>query len=183
MNFLFFEDLNKYKKYSGKSSFLLLLTQQGLWAITVYRINNMIYRSSLPKMLKRIILIPGVVFQKFIEIVAGISIPYSARIGREFYIGHFGGIVINSDAIIGDNCNISQGVTIGVSGKGETRGVPRIGNNVFIGANAVVAGPIYIGDNSVIAANSLVTKDVLPNITVMGVPAVKISDNNSDPYI
>ena len=183
MEFLFAGDLKKYKKYSGKSSLHLILTQQGLWAIAVYRVNNRIYRSGLPRVIKKIILIPGVFFQKLIEIVAGISIPYSAQIGRQFYIGHFGGIIINSETIIGDNCNISQGVTIGVSGKAEKRGVPRIGNNVFLGANSVIAGSIYVGDNAVIAANSLVTKDVLPNTTVMGVPAVKISDNNSALYI
>lgn len=183
MKFLFSGDLKKYKKYGGKSSFQLILTQQGLWAIGVYRINNGIYTSNLPSSIKKIILVPGVFFQKIIEIITGISIPYSAQIGREFYIGHFGGIIINSKAVIGDNCNIAQGVTIGVSGKAGNRGIPRIGNNVFIGANSVIAGPISVGDNSVIAANSLVTKDVLPNITVMGVPAVKISDNNSAQYI
>lgn len=176
-------DLKKYKRYSGKSSLYLVLTQQGLWAIIVYRINNRIYSSRLPQLLKKLLLLFGLLFQKFIEIITGISLPYSVQIGSEFYIGHFGGIIINSKAIIGDNCNISQGVTIGVSGRGNNRGVPTIGNNVYIGVNSVLAGLIHIGDNSVIAANSLVTKDVLPNITVMGVPAVKISDNNSANYI
>lgn len=183
MKNLLIGDLRKYKKYSGKSTFYLVITQQGLWAIIVYRITNGIYKSTIPKILKNLLLGLGVLFQKFIEVVAGISIPYSVQIGKEFYIGHFGGIIINSNAIIGDNCNISQGVTIGVSGKGEKRGVPTIGNNVYIGANSVVAGAISIGDNSVISANSLVTRDVLPNLTVMGVPAIKISDNNSAQYI
>ena len=154
MRNLFFSDLKKYKEYSGKSSFQLILTQQGLWAIAVYRVNSSVYSSNLPLIVKKTILVPGVFFQKVIEIVTGISIPYSAQIGKEFYIGHFGGIIINSKAVIGNNCNISQGVTIGVSGKGERRGTPKIGNNVFIGANSVIAGKISIGDNSVIAANS-----------------------------
>jgi len=183
MRQLLYGDLNKYQRYSGKSALYLILTQQGLWALIVYRINNKIYNSKLPKLIKRTLLVLGLLFQKFIEVVAGISIPYSAQIGKEFYIGHFGGIIINSKAIIGNNCNISQGVTIGISGKGENRGVPTIGDNVYIGVNSVVAGPIHIGDNSVIAANSLVTKDVLPNTTVMGVPAIKVSDKNSANYI
>ena len=110
-------------------------------------------------------------------------LPYSASIGTHFYIGHFGGIIINSKAVIGDNCNISQGVTIGVSGRGERRGVPVIGNNVYIGASATVAGDIKIGNDVVIAANSLVIADVPSGTTVMGVPSTHISDNNSKGYI
>ncbi len=178
-----FGDLKKYKKYSGRSAFYLLLTQQGLWAIVVYRINNSIFNSGLPNILKWGFIFFGLFFQKITEIITGISLPYSAQIGKEFYIGHFGGIIINSKAIIGNNCNISQGVTIGISGRGERRGVPIIGNNVYIGANAVIAGNLTVGDNVVIGANSLVTESVEPNITVVGVPAKKVSDNTSEDYI
>lgn len=176
-------DLEKYKRYSNKSALYVILTQQGLWAILVYRINNAIYTSKTPKPIKGALLFIGLIFQKLIEILTGISLPYSATIGNRFYIGHFGGIIINSQAIIGDNCNISQGVTIGISGIRENRGVPIIGNNVYIGANAVIAGNLIIGDNAVVGANSLVTNSVLSNFTVVGVPAVKVSDNNSKYYI
>jgi serine O-acetyltransferase len=179
----FRKDLIKYRNYSQKNGVLLLLTQQGLWALFVYRISHSIYRSKLPVFFKKVLLIPAVFFQKIIEIITGISIPYAATIGERFYIGHFGGIIINSKAIFGHNCNISQGVTIGVSGTGDKRGVPSIGNNVYIGANATVAGKIHIGDNVVIGANSLVTSDVPSNCTVLGVPAVKISDRDSGNYI
>ncbi|WP_253256258.1 serine O-acetyltransferase [Formosa algae] len=124
-----------------------------------------------------------VLSQKWIEIITGISIPYTATLGSHFYIGHFGGIIINANAVIGDNCNISQGVTIGVSGVGYKRGVPVIGHDVYIGANAVVAGNISIGDGAVIGANSLVTRDVMSHTTVLGVPAVKINDKDSKGYI
>lgn len=179
----FRDDLKKYKKYSGKSSINLLLTHQSLWAICIYRIGNAIYNSSIPIPLKRILLTAAVFFQKIMEILTGISLPYSAKIGREFYIGHFGGIIINSRAIIGDNCNISQGVTIGVSGRKNNRGVPRIGNNVYLGVNCVIAGAIEVGDNSVIGANSLVVSNVAENTTVAGVPALKISNKTSQDYI
>lgn len=180
---MFKSDLLKYKRYSGKSATVLLLTQQGLWAIFVYRINNSIFNAKTPNLLKKIFLLIGLIFQKFIEIITGISIPYSAKIGNQFYIGHFGGIIINSEAVIGDNCNISQGVTIGVSGTGNNRGVPTIGNNVYVGVNAVIAGDIEIGNNVVIGANSLVIKSIESNVTVLGVPAKKISDNNSEQYL
>jgi serine O-acetyltransferase len=179
----FATDIKKYKRYSRKSSLVLLLTQQGLWALCVYRINNKIYRSKLPGILKRILLFFGLFWQKYIEIVAGISLPYSATIGPYCYIGHFGGVIINANAVLGADCNISQGVTIGVSGRGDSRGVPTIGDRVYIGANAVVAGNIAIGNDSVIAACSLVTQAVEAGTTVAGVPAVKISNNNSSDYI
>lgn len=176
-------DLKKYKKYSGKSSLNLILTTQGLWAIIVYRISNTIYNSSLPFVLKKPLLLLAILIRKWIEITTGISIPHSAKIGKSFYIGHFSGIIINSNAIIGNNCNISQGVTIGVSGRGDKRGVPIIGNNVYIGANAVIAGKIKIGNNCTIAANSLVVNSFDDLSTIIGVPAVAINKHGSKDYI
>ncbi|NAS29831.1 serine acetyltransferase [Flavobacteriaceae bacterium R38] len=180
---LFKYDLAKYKKYSDKSTIVLLLFQQGLWALLVYRINNGIYNSKIFKPIKLALLLIGVLWQKWIEIITGISLPYSAQIGKGFYIGHFGNIIINGKAIIGENCNISQGVTIGVSGRGKKRGVPLIKDNVYIGVNAVIVGNITIGTNAVIAANSLVVNDVDADSTYMGVPAVKVNNNNSEAYI
>ncbi|MHA7943499.1 serine O-acetyltransferase [Formosa sp. 3Alg 14/1] len=176
-------DLKKYKSYSGKNALALCLTQQGLWALFVYRISHAVYSSHMPKLIKRFLLLFCVIAQKFIEIITGISIPYSSQIGNYFYIGHFGGIIINANAVIGNNCNISQGVTIGVSGVLEKRGVPIIGDHVYIGAHAVVAGNIRVGNHSVIGANSLVTKNVEAHTTVLGVPAIVISENSSDLYI
>ena len=180
----FRKDLGKYKKYSGnKPTFVLLITTQGLWAIFVYRISNSIYKSKLPILIKKPLLVLAIIWQKWVEIVAGISLPYSAEIGSEFYIGHFGGIIINAKSVIGNNCNISQGVTIGISGKSINRGVPIIGNNVYIGANAVVVGKITVGDNAVVGANSFVNRDIETNTTVLGIPAKKVSDNTSSDYI
>jgi len=179
----FKKDIAKYKDYSNTNSLVLLLTQQGLWALFVYRISNSIYVSKMPTVFRRLLLIPCLISQKSIEILTGISLPYASSIGERFYIGHFGGIIINANAVIGNNCNISQGVTIGISGIEDKRGVPIIGNNVYIGANAVVAGKISVGDGAVIGANSLVTKDVLSNTTVLGVPAIKINEHNSNGYI
>ena len=115
--------------------------------------------------------------------MTGISIPASAQIGKSFYIGHFGGIILNAKTIIGDNCNISQGVTIGISGLDENRGVPVIGNNVYVGANAVLAGKISIGNDVLIGACSLVNKS-FPDFSIIGgVPAKIISDKGSIGYI
>ena len=181
---LFISDLEKYKRYSNsKSSLLLILTTQGLWALFVYRIFSSVYKSKLPNIIKRPFLFFGVFIQKNIEIITGITLPYSATIGKAFYIAHYGNIIIHPSAIIGDNCNISQGVTIGVSGFGELRGVPKIGDNVYIGANSVVVGKIEIKDNCIIGACSLVKESLKSNSKVLGVPARIIGTSKTNSYI
>lgn len=179
----FFKDIQRYKQYSNRGAFILLLTQQGLWALCVYRFFNAIYRSQLPTIIKFPLLGLGVIKQKWIEIITGITLPYSASIGDGLYIGHHSGIIINANAVIGEHCNIAQGVTIGVSGRGIKRGVPVVGDRVYIGANAVLVGDIKIGSHSVIGANSLVTANVPEGVTVVGVPAQVVSQNDSKEYI
>lgn len=174
-------DYKKYKKYGGNFVTILFFTQ-GFWAIFQYRIAHAVYKMPLP-ILKQFLQIVCLIWQKAIEVLTGISIPASAEIGHSFYIGHFGGIILNARTSIGNNCNISQGVTIGVSSVGEKRGVPIIGNNVYIGANSVVAGKIIIEDNVLIGACSLVTSNVTAFSVVQGVPAILISDKGSEHYI
>lgn len=175
------QDYSKYSQYGGNFISIIFFTQ-GFWAIFQHRIAYSCHTLKIP-VVKHVLLIICLIWQKLIEILTGISIPYSAKIGSHFYIGHFGGIIINANAIIGNNCNISQGVTIGVSGRGDNRGVPTIGNNVYIGANAVVAGKIDVGDNCVVAGNSLLVSSIEDNVTVAGVPAVVINNNTSKDYI
>ena len=102
----FKKDIDRYKAYSNKSTLVVLLTQQGLWALFVYRWANRVYHSKMSKLLKKIFLLIAVIQQKWIEIVTGISIPYTASIGDGLYIGHFGQIIINANAVLGNNCNI-----------------------------------------------------------------------------
>lgn len=102
-------------------------------------------------------------------------IPGSASIGKKCSVGYWGiGVIIHSDTIIGDYCQIGQHVTIGR--KHTEQGVPRIGNHVYIGAHTVIYGNITIGDNAQIGSMSLVNKNVEANTFVAGVPAQKIKD-------
>lgn len=101
----------------------------------------------------------------------GYEIPEEVKIGKGFYINHFGGITINRNAIIGENVNITKGVTIGQTNRGSKKGVPTIGNLVWIGANATIVGSISVGDNVLIAPNSYVNFDVPSNSIVIGNPA------------
>lgn len=109
----------------------------------------------------------------------GIQISRKTKIGFGLYIGHFGNIVVSSEAVIGKNCNLSQGVTIGKTNRGKTKGAPKIGNSVWIGTNAVIVGEISIGDNVLIAPLSFVNVDVPSNSIVFGNPA-KIIGNKTN---
>lgn len=113
----------------------------------------------------------------------GIGIPYNTNIDSGFFIGHFCEIFVNSNAIIGKNCNLSQGVTIGKSNRGSKMGTPVIGDNVYIGPGAKIVGSLTIGNNVAIGANCVVTKDIPDNSVVVGVPGRVISTEGSVGYI
>ena len=101
----------------------------------------------------------------------GIEIHPGATIGRRLVIDHGMGIVIGETAEIGDDCLIYHGVTLGGTGKDVGKRHPTIGNNVLIGTGAKVLGPIKVGDNSRIAANSVVLKEIPEDSTAVGIPA------------
>jgi len=113
----------------------------------------------------------------------GISIPYNTEIGHGLYIGHFGGIHVNYEATIGDNCNINQGVTIGATYGGKYPGTPKIGNNVYIGPGSFIIGGIEIGNNVAIGANTVVNKPAPENAVVVSPAGEVISHKGSEAYI
>lgn len=113
-----------------------------------------------------------------------IQIPYKTKIGEGFYIGHSGRVIINHNVNIGKNVNIATGVTIGKTNRGENKGVPTIGDKVWIGTNAVVVGKINVGNNVLIAPNAYVNFDVPDNSIVIGNPGIiKKSDRAVEDYI
>jgi len=117
------------------------------------------------------------------EFKYGISIPFATDIGNGLTIGHFGGIVVNERVRIGNNCNISHGVTLGKTNRGNRNGYPQIGDNVYIGPGAKIIGGIRIGNNVAIGANCVVTRDVPDNSVVIGIPGRVISQDGSVGYI
>jgi len=126
-------------------------------------------------------LVKYILFRKSIKF--GIQIPRATKIGQGFYIGHFGDIVINGRSVIGKNCNISQGVTIGQSSRGKNKGYPTIGDNCYIAPGAKIIGNIKIGNNVAIGANAVVTKDIEDNAVVVGIPAKVISYDGAEGYV
>lgn len=118
------------------------------------------------------------------QIKYGFQIYPETQIGEGFYLGHWGTVVVNPKAKIGKNCNIMQGVTIAQSNRGKNEGVPEIGNEVWIGPNAVVVGNIKIGNNVLIAPNAYLTTDVPDNSLVIGNPAqISPKENATEGYI
>src|SRR5215203_1556413 len=113
----------------------------------------------------------------------GVSIPHKTSIGRGLYIGHPRDIVISDQAVIGDNCNLSQSVTIGQSNRGARKGTAVIGNNVYIGPGAKIVGAVRIGNFVAIGANCVVTMDVPDYAVVVGVPGRVISYEGSHGYV
>ncbi len=108
-----------------------------------------------------------------------IQIPRRTKIGYGLHIGHFGSIVINPDAVIGNNCNISQGLTIGSNHDNPAV----IGNNVYIGPNVCIVENVKIGNNVTIGAGSVVTKDIPDDATAAGNYAKVLNFNNPARYI
>ena len=105
------------------------------------------------------------------------DIPFTTEIGENASFPHRAiGVIIHSNAKIGSNVKIEANVVIGGN---FGKGIPTIGNNVFIGAGAIIIGNVKVGDNCVIGAGAVVTKDVLPNTVVGGVPAKAIKNKYS----
>lgn len=103
-------------------------------------------------------------------------VPHTAKIGKNVVLAYGGlGIVIHSDAVIGNNVEIGQSVLVG--GNGREYGAPEICDHVYIGSGAKVLGPIKVGRGAVIGANSVVLKDVPENCVVVGIPARVIKEN------
>ena len=113
-----------------------------------------------------------------------IQIPVNTEIGEGLYIGHSGRIIINSTATLGKNINIATGVTIGQENRGKRKGAPIIGDNCWIGTNAVIVGSIKIGNDVLIAPLSFVNFDVPDHSIVIGNPAKIIhKENATEGYI
>lgn len=118
------------------------------------------------------------------QIKYGFQIYPETQIGEGLYLGHWGSLVINPKTKIGKNCNIAQGVTIGQQNRGKNEGYPVIGNQVWIGPNAVIVGKINIGNNVLIAPNAYVNFDVPDNSIVSGNPAkIYPNENATEGYI
>ena len=140
----------------------VILLYPGFHALLLYRIAHFFNNLEL-KFIARLI-------SQLARFLTGIEIHPGAVIGKRLFIDHGMGIVIGETTTIGDNCTIYHGVTLGGTGKDKYKRHPDLGNNVIVGCGAKVLGPIKIGDNVKIGANSVVLKEVPEDSTVVGIP-------------
>ena len=170
-------DLNKVMENdpAARSKIEVFLLYPTIHALIAYRIAHYFYTKKL-FFLARLI-------SQISRFFTGIEIHPGAKIGRGLVIDHGMGVVIGETAEIGDDVLLYHGVTLGGTGKDKGKRHPTLGNNVVIGAGAKVLGPIYIGRNSKVGANSVVLKDVPEGATAVGIPAkniIKIKEEKSE---
>ena len=148
---------------AARNGFEVFFLYPGFHAVLYHRFAHMLYKWGLrfiPRMISQI----SRFFTK-IEIHPG------ATIGKGLFIDHGCGVVIGETTIIGDDCTIYQGATLGGTGKDTGKRHPTLGNNVMVGSGAKILGPFVVGDNSKIAANAVVLREVESDSTCVGVPA------------
>ena len=156
-----------------------LITSPGLHALGLYRISSFLYSLKLTTLARLLSYIT--------RFLTGIEIHPGAKIGNLLFIDHGMGVVIGETSIVGNNVTIYHGVTLGGTSPSEdsvsqinTKRHPTIGNNVIIGSGAQVLGPISVGDNGKIGSNSVVTKNIEENMSVVGIPARHTSKSSDD---
>lgn len=165
----FFRDLYydakniKLKDPAATNVISVILLYPGFHAILNHRIAHFFYK-------KRLFFIARLLSQ-FSRFLTGIEIHPGATIGKRLFIDHGMGIVIGETAIIGDNCTIYHGVTLGGTGKERKKRHPTLKNNVVVGCGSKILGNITLGNNVKVGANAVVLKDVPDNKVVVGVPA------------
>ena len=159
---------------AARNGFEVLLLYPGLHAVCWHRVAHFIYNIKL-KFLARLI-------SQLVRFFTGIEIHPGATIGKGLLIDHGMGVVIGETAIIGDNCTIYQGVTLGGTGKEKGKRHPTLGNNVMVGSGAKILGPFSVGDNSKIAAGAVVLNEVPPDSTCVGVPARIVKQDGKRVY-
>lgn len=153
----------KERDPAARNCFEIFLLYSGFHAVVFYRVAHFFYKHNM-KFIARWVSQTG-------RFWTGVEIHPGATIGRGLLIDHGSGVVIGETAIVGDNCTIYQGVTLGGTGKDHGKRHPTVGNNVMIGSGAKVLGPFTVGDNAKIAAGAVVLNAVPEGATAVGVPA------------
>ena len=170
----------KKRDPAAKSILSIIITYPGVKAVFFHQISNFFYKAGFD-LIARII-------SQTIRFFTGIEIHPGAKIGKNLFIDHGMGVVIGETSEIGDNVTIYHNVTLGGSSPSidserqrHEKRHPTIGNDVVIGSGAQIIGPIKVGNNSRIAANAVVVKDVPENATMVGIPAkaVKLENKGS----
>ncbi len=152
----------KERDPAARGTLETVLCYPGFHALVLHRISHRLWQQGVP-------LLPRLLSQLG-RATTGVEIHPGARIGRGVFIDHGMGVVVGETAVIGDNCLLYQGVTLGGTGKATGKRHPTLENDVVVGAGAKVLGAITVGSNTRIGAGSVVLRDVAPDSTVVGIP-------------
>lgn len=163
------EFLNIEQKDPAVKSKIEILLYPSFHAVVYHKLGHFLYRHKL-YFLARLV-------SQFARFLTGIEIHPGATLGRRIFFDHGMGIVVGETAIIGDDCVIYHGVTLGAIRGVKTKRHPTVGANVMIGAGAKLLGDITIGNNCQIGANAVVLEDVPENCVAVGIPAKIIKKN------
>ena len=147
---------------AARNVFEVLTCYSGVQAVLFYRLTHFLWRYRLYWLARFI--------STFARWVTGIEIHPGAVIGRRFFIDHGMGVVIGETAIIGDDCMLYHGVTLGGTTWDKVKRHPTLKNGVVIGAGAKILGPITLGENVRVGSNSVVVRSIDDNETVVGIP-------------
>ena len=149
------------------------LLYPGLHAILVHRFCHFFWKLGIPFFPR--------LFSQVSRFFTGIEIHPGAKIGKGFFIDHGIGVVVGETAEIGDNCVLFHNVTLGGAGKHKGKRHPTLGNNVMVGTGAILLGPITVGDNVKIGANTFILmRDIPDNVTVAGTPGRIVKMNGRE---
>ncbi len=159
---------------AARSSFEVLCLYSGYHAVLWHRVASWCYRHRL-LFLARMISQQGRFF-------TGVEIHPGATIGKGLLIDHGSGVVIGETAVVGDDCTIYQGVTLGGTGKDDGKRHPTLGNHVVVGSGAKVLGPFTVGDHAKIAAGAVVLSAIDAGCTAVGVPARVVRCNGKKQF-
>lgn len=145
-------------------------TKPGFRAVAIQRFG--VWRMTLePKLLRAPFSVLYRMLYRKVRNTYGIDLPYTVQLGRRVVIEHQGAIIIHGHCIIGDDCIIRQGVTLGNRYLDRPLDAPKLGNRVNVGAGAKILGDVTIGDDAAIGANAVVVKDIPAGYTAVGIPA------------
>lgn len=168
MNFI--EDIKAIFRNDPAARNIEFLLYPGFHAITIHRFCHFLWKLNIP-------FIPRL-FSQINRFFTGLEIHPGAKIGKGFFCDHGSGVVIGETTVIGENAVFFHNVTLGGTGRHRGKRHPTIGDNVLIGSGAILLGPINVGNNVKIGANSFVVmRDVPDNCTVVGTPAFIIKKN------
>jgi serine O-acetyltransferase len=154
------------------------LFEPGFWAVATHRYGN--WRMGIrPKLLRAPFSIAFRFLAWWVELIAGIHLPYTVRLGRRVRIWHHGGMVLHARSI-GDDVHLRHNTTFGVATRDRLRAIPTIGDRVDIGCGVCVLGNVTVGHDSIIGANAVVVADIPPYATAVGIPARVIKRSPPD---